>query len=1380
MKLRYRILGPTQALRSDGSEARLGGARLRALLAALAAGAGRAVPQATLIAQVWGEGDAPPTDEAGAVQALVGRLRRTLGRSAVESVPGGYRLAARADEIDLFRFERLAAEGATALAAGDPERAGGLLDEALVLWHGPALADLPSRDGDPLVVRAERHRADARRNRLAVEAELGRAESALGELAALAFAAPLDEPLQALHIRALRAAGRSAEALATYESVRGALSERLGTTPGPELVALHAELLNPERHAASALKGSGQGSSGRGGSDHGGSFGVGSDPNSTGHLRSGPLKSDHTGSSDVVPPNTASHGATPPYTDTSNGPSGGPGSGRTASDYTGSGHTSSDHMASGHVASDHTGSGHTASGQTGSDHMCSGHAASDHTASDHTSSADTAPDHSTSGHTLSSQVAQGCTSPDCVAPSHTPLPHPGPSRAASAHALPPHSAHLTPHHAAAAGPGSDGHESRVGREASAVRVAGNLRARLTSFVGREVDVQAVHEDLMRARLVTLTGPGGAGKTRLAIEAADAVAGRWDDGVWLVELAPVRDAASLTEAVLTALGARETRLVGPADTTPRDPFAQLMAHCGRLRMLIVLDNCEQVVDAAAELAEELLTSCPGVAVLATSREPLGVPGERVRALGPLPHESALRLFGQRGAAARTGFSADDDPDAVAEICRRLDGLPLALELAAARLRLFTPRQIADRLDDRFRLLNTGSRTSRTLQPRQQTLRAVVDWSWDLLDSEEQALLRRLAVFAGGFALPEAEAVCEDREAAALDEPGPGAAVPGRSVSSESTSRPGAALSGRSVPGVHAFRPGTVAPGRSVPGENPSCRGTAAPGRSAIGESAPHRSARLRVSTPVIDLLGSLVDKSLVTAAPVAGGGMRYRLLETVAEYAAQRLDEAGERAEVELRHLVAYRELVRTREPLLRGPRQHEVIQCFEAEHGNVRAALGKAVERKREQDALCLVLAMAWFWQLRGHQADARGWAGEVAALGPDPFAEPVRPAVPLADRCTDSPPPWSKERRWEARRGVHLMVFAASGGSDTELTSPGAVTYLRRIVDAYGAGLPQNSRQPGSVWYFARLLTGEFTGFDRVVDEMVADARRHGDPWDLAFTLLLRAKLAGGRDAAEALALFERIGDPWGIAESLSARGESYAREDRYEEAAADFERALDEVARLGAHRQVPEFKGRLAAVRLETARTPGERAAAERLLVEAVEESRHFAGEDIGTVRMLLAQHYGRIGRLDDAREQLRSIEAEFGPQTPELFRGLVAGLDGWLDCLDGRYEGAQRRIREAVRHLESQAYLVAPQVILSQFLSSAWAKAHAGDALDGARLLGAYDRSSTGHGSFGFRPPAVEPETRRRAEAALRAALDAGSYERAYAEGAHLDVREAAALV
>ncbi|WP_143664684.1 BTAD domain-containing putative transcriptional regulator, partial [Streptomyces sp. NRRL B-24572] len=462
MQPSYRVLGPCQAFRTDdGTEAALSGARLRALLTALAAAGGRAVGPGALIDQVWADGDpADDQDRTAALQALVGRLRRALGREAVVSEPGGYRLAADPDAVDLHRFERLAAEGAAALAAGHAARAAALLDEALGLWRGPALADLPGRDTDPLVVRVEQRHAQARRDRLAADLALGRADDVLAPLAALAAGQPLDEPLQALRIRALRAAGRPAEALAAYEEVREALADRLGTDPGPELRSLHAELLAED----------------------------------------------------------------------------------------------------------------------------------------------------------------------------------GPVPAAPPSALP---------------------------------------ARLTSFIGRADELGALAAWDGR-RLVTLTGPGGVGKTRLALEAA----GTYEGPVHLAELASVREESTVAAAVLTALGARETQLwhtpaVAPAD--PKDRFAALVEHCAGRRMLLVLDNCEHVVAEAAELAQALLTRCPGVTVLATSREPLGVPGEEVRPLGPLPVDMALRLLGERGAAARPGFDAADDPEAAEEICRRLDGLPLAIEL-----------------------------------------------------------------------------------------------------------------------------------------------------------------------------------------------------------------------------------------------------------------------------------------------------------------------------------------------------------------------------------------------------------------------------------------------------------------------------------------------------------------------------------------------------------------------------------------------------------------------------------------------------------------------------------------------------------------------------
>jgi predicted ATPase len=277
--------------------------------------------------------------------------------------------------------------------------------------------------------------------------------------------------------------------------------------------------------------------------------------------------------------------------------------------------------------------------------------------------------------------------------------------------------------------------------------AGNLRTPLTSFLGRADDLARVADLLGRHRLVTLVGPGGAGKTRLATTAATGL----PDGAWLVELAPVTDPADVPTAVLAALGLREQRTVDRS--APRlDTVGRLVDTLSRAATVLVLDNCEHVVDAAARLADDLLGRCPALRVLATSREPLGVFGEAIVPVPPLDADTAVRLLADRATAVRPGFTAD--PDELALICRRLDGLPLAIELAAARLRTLTPAQLAARLDDRFRLLTGGSRTA---LPRHQTLRAVVAWSWDLLTPAERDFAERLAVFPAGVDLEAAEAL-----------------------------------------------------------------------------------------------------------------------------------------------------------------------------------------------------------------------------------------------------------------------------------------------------------------------------------------------------------------------------------------------------------------------------------------------------------------------------------------------------------------------------------------------------------------------------------------------------------------------------------------------
>ncbi|WP_219517186.1 AfsR/SARP family transcriptional regulator, partial [Nonomuraea ceibae] len=297
---------------------------------------------------------------------------------------------------------------------------------------------------------------------------------------------------------------------------------------------------------------------------------------------------------------------------------------------------------------------------------------------------------------------------------------------------------------------------------------GNVRARLTSFVGRERDLAYTAGLVGGHRLVTLIGPGGAGKTRLATEVAGSVGP--PDGVWLAELAPVQDEAGVVQSVTSALDVRDA-LPQAAGLGVTEPLDRLVAALRGKRLLIVLDNCEHVVEQAARVADRVLADCPGVRILATSREPLGITGEVTWTLPPLGLPPAgtgadeagaypaVRLFAERAAAVRPGYEVGADTEAVVAICRALDGMPLAIELAAARLRSMSASEIASRLGGvgQFRLLSSGSRTA---QPRHQTLRAVVEWSWNLLDEQERALGRRLSVFAGGAGLATIERLYGD--------------------------------------------------------------------------------------------------------------------------------------------------------------------------------------------------------------------------------------------------------------------------------------------------------------------------------------------------------------------------------------------------------------------------------------------------------------------------------------------------------------------------------------------------------------------------------------------------------------------------------------------
>ncbi|MCI3270166.1 AfsR/SARP family transcriptional regulator [Streptomyces cylindrosporus] len=1356
--VRYRILGSAQALRPDGTPVPVGGARLRALLTVLALRAGRAVPTGVLVEEVW-DGD-PPADAAGALQALVGRLRRALGADAIASAEGGYRLAAAPDDVDLHRFERLTGEGVRALADGDPGKAAGVLDDALALWRGPALADLPDRTAES--ARWDARRLDALRARHTAALSLGHAEQSLPELTALCDTHPLDEPLQALRLRALRAAGRPAEALAAYEEVRHLLAERLGVDPGPELRSLHGELLRPQEWegrtghgtgtnrgagadgGAGADRGAGAGAhreargtgsgtavgpagaagrgasgttSGRGGGEGYGSVGAGGRGSGEvygpvgsgvrgGAEGDGPVGSGAGGGGEAYgPAGSGARGAADAYGSEGSGARGGDaygsaGSGsRGAADAYGSAGTRARgdaHREAGH------GAGSPAAPAPGTPTPAPGTATPTRTTSEAASFAPATSEASPVAPAASEAgpLARAASEASPFAPADPEAARPAPTASEASPSTPtaPQADRFTPAPSESATP-----TPLTPDPTPTPQTPGNLRARLTSFVGREADIDAIRGDLGAARLVTLLGPGGAGKTRLSQEAAETVRYAARDGVWLAELAPVDDPDAVPEAVLTAVGARETVLYGAGAEAMRaggerhdDPVDRLAEHCGRRRMLIVLDNCEHVVDAAARLVEELLERCPELTVLATSREPLGVPGELLRPVEPLPEPVALRLLADRGAAARPGFRVEDDPEACAEICRRLDGLPLAIELAAARLRMLTPRQIADRLDDRFRLLTSGSRT---VLPRQQTLRAVVDWSWDLLDAEERDVLCRLSVFAGGCDLAAAEAVC-----------GPFA----------------------------------------------------------------------------LDAIGSLVDKSLVVAAPSDNGDMRYRLLETVAEYAGERLTETGRRAETQRAHLTYYRELARTTDALLRGPGQLAAIALLEREYENLRTALRFAVTERDEQEAVCLVLSLSWYWQMRDARIEARNWCVEVMALGPDPFTAPVRRANPVWQRCTDVPPPLTGELLEEARRGVHLAHLACM---DTELEaweSPAAKEKLRLITEVYEPGLPQTCRTPGMLWFYAVMLSGMVDRLPGILDACVDTCRSTpGMDWELAAVLQMRANLLANRsdwagdasrDADESLAIYQRIGDLWGTAEALSARGEAHERIGDYRSAAADYESAIGHAERLGARAQVAVLKARLGSALMEA----GETERGERVLREVL-ESRDVSGtEALPAARMFLAARLTMSDRIPEAREQLRLLREQFEIAHFVIFDAFILGSEAWVELVDGEYELGLDLVRQALqRGSDPLAETMAPHMRPLYLAMAAIGLAEADGAArarDGARCLGAARaKLPAGHVAT-----SMENEVYRRAERHARAALGDEAFEAAYAEGGGLSVKEATALV
>ncbi|WP_369247606.1 BTAD domain-containing putative transcriptional regulator [Streptomyces sp. R41] len=1120
--MRYRILGVTQVEDDRGAQVAVGGPRVRALLAVLAQRPARTTAPDTLIDEVWA--DDPPLDAPAALQALVGRLRRAIGKDTVASEAGGYRLRAAKDDVDLFVFERLVGEGKAALDRGDAMTAADSLREALGLWRGPALADLPDRT---VATRPEALRQEATRTRIEADLRLGRATDVVPELRELTAAHPYDEALHVLLIRALRDAGRGADALAAYEGVRRGLMDGLGADPGPELRALHEELLDPR-----------------------------------------------------------------PQWDEGDG--------------------------------------------------------------------------SWSGSS-------------------------------------------TAHHQARAGGTSRVGSAEPGDSSRALR-NGNIRPRLNSFVGREPELDAIRSDVHRARLVTLTGPGGSGKTRLAEEAAAGL-----PQAWLVELAPLDRPEAVPGAVVSALGLRETVLITNEMAVPQDdPLALLVEYCAPRSQLLILDNCEHVIGAAAELAETLLTHCPGLTILATSREPLGVPGEFVRPVEPLPPDPARRLFMERASVVRPDAGASPhDSAAVDEICRRLDGLPLAIELAAARLRLLTPRQIADRLDDRFRLLTSGSRT---VLPRQQTLRAVVDWSWDLLDERERTVLREASVFAGGWDLAAAEAVC---------------------------------------------------------------------------------------TGPAADLVGALVDKSLIVATPYdtdGSGGMRYRMLETIHEYATERAAEVPElRAAAERRHRAWVRALVEEAEPLLRSAEQLPWIRRLEAELDNIRAALHRAIVAGDEEEAGALVLAMGWFWWLRNFRREGTEWTDLVLRLGAAIGLE-VLPVAGITGSAGGSSPaagdvhlaeldavdpvgafldaPESEEHPLRGMRmRLRMLHLFMKLEVEPDRRDDGRMReYLTRVRAVFEKGGPDAARMPGIVWPLAAFFLSGSEDMRLTMDVAVANCRAYGGEWEIGVILMFRTHMVvdapGGMDGvdddlAELRVLSRRVGDRWMRAQVCSAAGEAAMARSLFDEAKGEYEEALRLAYEVGAYAETPFLMARLA----EIAYRAGERSRALTTLDEASAAADRYGVMDsrafVCVLRAQIALDDGEVAFARELWEQACEVSSQGSP--PPQFMAALNWVDALVTAAESGPEPGLRKLFDALR--EAVDARCADVVAAGLVDVAAGFLAELGDHPPATRLLAAATRWRGGH-----LRPARERAEAERTEATAMAALGPVRYESERATGSDFTTEDA----
>jgi predicted ATPase/DNA-binding XRE family transcriptional regulator len=623
---------------------------------------------------------------------------------------------------------------------------------------------------------------------------------------------------------------------------------------------------------------------------------------------------------------------------------------------------------------------------------------------------------------------------------------------------------------------ADGESDRVGSP-DGQRPAHNLPRQLTSFIGRDDELAELRRLVAIGPLLTLTGPGGVGKTRLALRLAEAVLPAYADGAWLVEFAALTDPRLVPEAVAATLGVREQ---------PGTALVQTLAErLGPKHLLLVLDNCEHLIDACAELANRLLAACHELRIVGTSREPLGIPGEvgwRVPSLtvpdaakpagtAQLSAYAATRLFLERAQAARPGFRVTDrNVQAIVEVCRRLDGIPLALELAATRVRLLSIEDIAARLDDRFRLLTVGGRTA---PRRQQTLRATLDWSYALLQEPERRLFSRLSVFAGGWSLSAAESICADDTIDASD---------------------------------------------------------------------------------ILSCLGRLVDQSLVVAQEHVGR-VRYRLLETMRQYAAEQLEAAGESMVIRGRHRDWFQAKAES-SPFERFDPDH--VTWLASELDNLRAALRWSLQSGAVEAGLRLARATGAYWYQCGQYTEGRAWLAEVVARAGGDVSPALASALIWAGHLTN--------QQGDTAAAGHLIQHGtgmARALGDHGTVALGLLLEAGIMLRAGELGQPRSLLEEGlslsrahglsglEYYHLSHLATvlveaGDPVGSGAVAAQSLALARKIGHARGSANALRLlgraavgRGNHASGRDLLErSLALYRRYADWDGMQGSLRALG--------------------------------------------------------------------------------------------------------------------------------------------------------------------------------------------------------------------------------------------------